>query len=347
MNRLGHLLGRVPVSSEKRANFVHQNSLLSQSTQLQPSCKNPQKEIEVRHPRKREIADTGKSRLRLPRPRPTLGRNAVSAMESRYIERKTGAARPTPERRTAAGEAESACEAAWLRGAKGELPRFIPFLAKECGLEFRGRILEIGAGSGWLSAELSKQPRVVEIVTTDLSPRCLKEQTPKVFGLLNARPAKITRMPADYHHLDFPNNHFDFVVSSAVLHDAANIVQVLREAKRVLKPGGRFVALREPVWPLVKLKSRSRMLAKLVATGVNEKFFTLADYKEFFRQAALPLEVKRVNLSSGLKYYVDKMVNGLTHARYAFIGVKRGPAAHSTTSAKSARPASTLAHPRR
>jgi len=113
-------------------------------------------------------------------------------------------------------------------------------------------------------------------------------------------------------------------VCSAVLHRAANIVQVLREAKRVLKPGGQFVAIREPVWPLVKIKSRAKMLAKLVATGVNERFYTLSDYKEFFKQAALPLQVKRVNLSSGFKYYVNKVVNGLTHARYAFVGKKPG-----------------------
>ena len=66
------------------------------------------------------------------------------------------------------------------------------------------------------------------------------------------------------------------------------------------------------------------MVAKLVATGINEHFYTLADYKEFFKQAALPLAVKRVNTSSGFKYYVNAVVNGLTHARYAFIGTKRG-----------------------
>jgi hypothetical protein len=85
------------------------------------------------------------------------------------------------------------------------------------------------------------------------------------------------------------------------------------------------VAIREPIWPLVKIKSRARMLAKLVATGVNERYYTLADYKEFFKQAALPVEVKRINLYNGFKYYLDQMVNGLTHARYAFIGTRRGP----------------------
>jgi ubiquinone/menaquinone biosynthesis C-methylase UbiE len=254
----------------------------------------------------------------------------VSTTESRYVEKKGHPRRAAAEHALAARsaaarfKAPAVKEADWLQDAKGDLPKFVPFLRQRCGLEFRGRILEIGAGGAWLSAELSKQPRVVELTVTDLSPRRLKEQAPAVFKLLNANVAKITRMPADPHDLDFPKNHFDFVVASAVLHDAANIVQVLREAKRVLKPGGQFVAVREPVWPLVKIKSRAKMVAKLVATGINERFYTLADYKEFFKQAALPLEVKRVNLSSGLKYFVNEMVNGLTHARYAFIGTKRG-----------------------
>jgi ubiquinone/menaquinone biosynthesis C-methylase UbiE len=254
----------------------------------------------------------------------------MNPVESKYIENKAYLARCAREWPLAPREAgtrqalEFGGEEEWLRCVKEDFPKYIPFLTKKCGLEFRGRILEIGAGGAWLSAELSKQPRVVEVVATDASPRLLKERAPKAFKMLKADTAKITRMPGDFHNLDFPDNHFDFVVCSAVLHHAANIVQVLREAKRVLKPGGQFVAIREPVWPLVKIKSRAGMLAKLVATGVNDRFYTLTDYKEFFKQAALPLQVKRVNLSSGFKYYVNKVVNGLTHARYAFVGKKHG-----------------------
>lgn len=254
----------------------------------------------------------------------------MKAAESRYVENKAYLARAARDGIGAHGAAwareatEFSEEKEWYRSVKADFPKYVPFLTQECGLEFRGRILEIGAGGAWLSAELSKVPRVVEVIATDASPGLLKEHAPKVFKLLNAHAGKITRMPADFHHLDFRNNHFDFVVCSAALHRAANIVQVLREAKRVLKPGGQLVAVREPVWPLVRIKSRARMLAKLLATGVNERFYTLSDYQEFFKQAALPLQVKRVNLARGFKYYVNKMVNGLTHARYAFIGTKRG-----------------------
>jgi len=243
----------------------------------------------------------------------------VSTSESKYID-KTGflsryAHEQTVARRESAARlaAASLDEAQWLKSLRKDLPRFVPFLTRKCGVGFRGRILEIGAGGAWLSAELSKLPKVVELIATDFSSHLLK-----------AKASKITRMPGDFHRLNFPDGHFDFVVCSAVLYDAANVVQVLREAKRLLKPGGQLISIREPVWPLVKIKSRSKMIAKLVATGVNERFYTLADYKEFFRQAGLPLQVKRVNISTGFKYYFDAVVNGLTHARYAFIGTKRG-----------------------
>lgn len=255
----------------------------------------------------------------------------MSVGESKYIEKKGYLSRYTHERILAlreAGEPAHDAKEDWGRFLKEDAARFIPFLTRKCQLEFRGRILEIGAGGGWLSAELSKLPKVVEVITTDISTRSLKEHAPRVFHFLKANPEKITRMPGDFHQLDFPANHFDYVVCSAVLAHATNVVQVLREAKRVLKPGGRFVAIREPVWPRVKLRSR------LKRKSDARLHYTLAHYKELFKQAALPLEVKPVNFSRGFKYYVNKVVNGLTHARYAFIGIKRGrndnPGSHRT-----------------
>jgi SAM-dependent methyltransferase len=251
----------------------------------------------------------------------------MSAHESKYVEPKAYLSRYTHALKVAARESEDRLKTefgdGWQRSIREELPKFIPFLTEHCGLRFRGRILEIGAGAAWLSAELSKLPNVVELVATDFSPKLLKDHAPGVFRLLGASTAKITRTPGDFHQLQFPANHFDFVVCSAALHHATNMVQLLREVKRVLKAGGRLVAIREPVWPLVKLKSRARARARLVAAGVADPFYALADYREFFTQAGLTLETRRVNLARGIKYYVNKMVNGLTHARYAFIAVKR------------------------
>jgi len=249
----------------------------------------------------------------------------MNSVESKYIEKKSYRSRYAPERVSTQADEDAQKENAscqeGLRWAKDDLAKFIPFLRRECGLEFFGRILEIGAGGAWLSAELSRLPRVVEVIATDFSPGLLKDHAPRVFESRKANPAKITRIPGDFHQLDFPDNYFDFVMCSAALHQAVNMVQALREVKRVLKPGGQFVAIREPVWPLVRLKSRSKRSIPGGKTAC-EDLFTLAHYKELFKQAALPLRVKSVNLSIGFKYYMNKVVNGLTHARYAFIARK-------------------------
>jgi SAM-dependent methyltransferase len=248
--------------------------------------------------------------------------------ESKYVEKKSYLLRLAHSRELASRAAGNhlhagfASEAEWLRCLKEDFPKFVPFLKKKCGVEFRGRILEIGAGAAWLSAELSKLPKVVEIVVTDFSPEQLREEVPKTFRLLKAHAGKITRMPADFHKLDFPANHFDFVVCSAVLHHAANVLVVLRELRRVLKPGGQVVAIREPVWPLMKRKPRSKGEGR--RTGVPAHVYRLAEYRDFFTQAGLELETSRVNLASGMKFFFDEVVNGLTHARYALVATKRG-----------------------
>jgi ubiquinone/menaquinone biosynthesis C-methylase UbiE len=210
----------------------------------------------------------------------------------------------------------AASETAWLRVIREDYSKFIPFLTKQCGLDIRGRILEIGAGSGWLSAELSKLPPVVEIITTDVSAKVLKTEAPKIFRQLKANAGKITRQPADFSKLPFPANHFDFVVCADALNRAVNVLRVLREVRRVLKPGGQFIAIREPVRPLMKFKRRPAPTA--AAYG-----YALSEYRHFFENANLELTTKRVTLSRGVKYYFDRMVNGLTHARYAFVASKQ------------------------
>jgi len=213
-------------------------------------------------------------------------------------------------------------EADWLRCVKEDFPKFITFLTRRCGLEFRGRLLEIGAGAAWFSAELSKLPQVVEITVTDVSARLLKTHAPRIFSLLRAKEAKITRMPADFANLDFPANHFNTVVCADALHRAVNPLRVLREVRRVLKPGGQFVGIREPVRPLVKFKPRPP--ARPASGSGPPAGYAVSEYRDFFEHAGLKLELKRVVLSRGFKSYLDQAVNGLTHARYAFVATKPG-----------------------
>lgn len=255
---------------------------------------------------------------------------SLSAVESRYIEKRRPTGRPRAQRASSrdkpdlAPPAEFGGDAEWLRSVQQDLPKFIPFLTRKCEVEFRGRILEISAGVAWFSAELSKLPRVVEVIATDYLSETLKHQAPRVFKLLRAHEAKITRMPADLHRLEFPDNYFDFVVCSAGLHRAVNLPQLLWEARRVLKPGGQFISIREPVCPFVRQSPTAGRRTGLISAHDRKPLYTLSEYKEFFRRAGLVVQARRVNLASGLKYYFNEAVNGLTHARYAFLASKRG-----------------------
>lgn len=243
--------------------------------------------------------------------------------ESRFIERKVELPATLIERAEASHPGDGfKSEADWLRCVQEDFPKFIAFLTRRCGLEFRGRLLEIGAGAAWFSAELSKLPQVVEITATDVSARLLKVHAPRVFRLLQAKEAKITRMPADFGNLDFPANHFNTVVCADALHRAVNPLRVLREVRRVLKPGGRFVGIREPVRPLVKFKARPT--DKPARGSGTPAGYAVSEYRDFFEHAGLKLELKRVVLSRGFKYYFDQAVNGFTHARYAFVATKPG-----------------------
>ena len=216
---------------------------------------------------------------------------------------KTTAAR---ESNRAAGETEL------LRKITGHYPKYVAFLRDNLGLEFRGRILELGAGAAWFSAELSKLPKVVEMVATDFTAGGLQQHAPHVFKTLRAHEAKISRRPASPHRLNFPDRHFDFVVCAGVLHDAMNLLVLLREIRRVLKPGGQLVAVREPVKSLV-----SRGTPRL-----KQPLYSRADYEDVFERAGFTLTMRRISLATGLKYYFDKVVNGLTHARYVFIATR-------------------------
>jgi len=252
---------------------------------------------------------------------PRLALRVVDTGESRFVDRRLPAARfggprPAASDWDALAPSDPAGRARWERGFQAECARIVASLQRQCGLEFRGRILEVGAGAAWLSAELSKLPQVVEVVTTDFSTGTLREEVPRVLRLLGARAGKITRIPADFHRLDFPDRSFDFVVCANALWESLNLPQVLRECRRVLKPGGCFVAVREPVRPLLHFAARPGAGPRREA---RRQLLTARQYAALLAAAGFAARVRRFNPARGWKYYFDALVNGLTHARYVFV----------------------------
>lgn len=100
-----------------------------------------------------------------------------------------------------------------------------------------GRVLEMGVGTGRIAWPVLAAGS--EVVGFDLSGEMLAE----VFS--EERPfsqhAALHILQADMHHMPLASNQFDGVLAVHVLHLAQDWQQVLREAARVLRPGGVFI----------------------------------------------------------------------------------------------------------
>ena len=99
------------------------------------------------------------------------------------------------------------------------------------------RVLDIGTGDGWPALPLAR--RVPEVVALDPSPRraALARENAHRLGLAN-----VTVVCAPAEDLPFPDGSFDGVVSACAIEQSTDPETALREAARVLQPGGRFAA---------------------------------------------------------------------------------------------------------
>ena len=100
-----------------------------------------------------------------------------------------------------------------------------------------GEVLEIGFGTG---LNLRHYPRGVTRLTAldvaDLLPARTAQR-------LAAAPFPVERVRLTAERLPFPDRRFDCVVSTWTLCSIPDALAALRELRRVLEPGGRFVFL--------------------------------------------------------------------------------------------------------
>jgi ubiquinone/menaquinone biosynthesis C-methylase UbiE len=101
----------------------------------------------------------------------------------------------------------------------------------------RGRVLEIGAGTGLNLPHYP--PSVEEIVFTEPEEPMAKRLERKLAD--GARQGKVTRAPAE--KLPFEDDSFDTVVCTLVLCTVEDPEQALSEIARVLRPGGQLLFL--------------------------------------------------------------------------------------------------------
>ena len=117
--------------------------------------------------------------------------------------------------------------------------RWHPWVFDQLQLSASDRVLELGCGPGNLWFENAKRiPQNLHLCLTDLSEGMLRKSRQNLVD----KGIKSDYILVDAQEIPFVSNSFDRVVANHMLYHVADIRKTLLEIKRVLKPGGCFLA---------------------------------------------------------------------------------------------------------
>jgi ubiquinone/menaquinone biosynthesis C-methylase UbiE len=140
-------------------------------------------------------------------------------------------------------------------------------------LEPGTRLLEVGCGVGAVLAVLGQEFPGISLVGVDIEPK----QLDFARGHLERAGVEASLVEADALALPFPDQSFDHVWMMWFLEHVPDPVAVLREARRVLAPGGAITAIEvdystcraDPSTPSIEALIRT-MVAGMAASGWSD-----------------------------------------------------------------------------
>ena len=150
-------------------------------------------------------------------------------------------------------------------------------------LSFEGsRVVDLGSGRTWASRFLSTVGRAREVVAVDvLTRKYLGLETADVY--FDQDGVHFERIRGDVHGLPLADGWADAVVGVAAVHHSGRIDDLFAEVRRVLRPGGLFAMVSEPV-KKASIPDRQPQNEE-TAHGINEHMYSLAEYTGALRRA--------------------------------------------------------------
>ncbi|HEY0395199.1 MAG TPA: bifunctional demethylmenaquinone methyltransferase/2-methoxy-6-polyprenyl-1,4-benzoquinol methylase UbiE [Candidatus Elarobacter sp.] len=115
-----------------------------------------------------------------------------------------------------------------------------------------GRVVDLCCGTGDLAFHLVKTDPSLEVVGVDFTPPML--DAARARAAREDKGARARFVEGDVARLPFADASFDGATMGFSLRNVVDVVATLKEARRVLKPGARFVNLdvTKPANPLVR-----------------------------------------------------------------------------------------------
>ncbi len=163
-----------------------------------------------------------------------------------------------------------------------------------------GQVLDIGAGRGISSYAFAKAGCSVTALEPDSSNLVGAGSISNLFKNTGL-PIQIVQEWGET--LPFANNTFDIVYGRAVLHHAKDLKQLCKEAARVVKPGGYFLATREHIL------SRKEDLQNFLDSHPlhhlygGENAYLLEEYTDAIRSSGLQIIRSFNPLESVINYF--------------------------------------------